>query len=299
MQVMHFLWRGILAIVTMGALALTAVYARTEYQIRRHVAVPRLTDFHVPRDSATLARGSHYVHAVNGCAGCHDGDLGGKVILDDAKVMRLVSSNLTTGRGGVLSQYDDAALATAIRHGVAPDGRVLRFMPSHEFSGMADDHVAAIIAYIRSQPPVDHELPPITVGPIARVLSVAGKMALFPYYRIDHNVRPLAQAPAGATEEHGRYLARSCIGCHGEGMSGGRIPGAPGSWPAAANLTPTGLGTWTEESFIRTMRTGVDPSGQQLREPMPWQSFGKMSDDELRALWMYLATLSRKPSGGR
>jgi hypothetical protein len=39
----------------------------------------------------------------------------------------------------------------------------------------------------------------------------------------------------GATAEHGKYVAKMCIGCHGLGLAGGKIPGAPPQWPAASN----------------------------------------------------------------
>ena len=48
---------------------------------------------------------------------------------------------------------------------------------------------------------------------------------------------------------------------------------------------------WSEQDFIQTMRTGVTPSGRQLIEDMPWQSYAQMTDAELKALWMYLNSL--------
>jgi hypothetical protein len=72
----------------------------------------------------------------------------------------------------------------------------------------------------------------------------------------------------------------------------GNQPPAPDS-PPAPNLTPDGrLGNWTEEAFITTIRTGVTPDGRQLNsEFMPWPSIGKLDDDELRAVWLYLESL--------
>jgi hypothetical protein len=48
---------------------------------------------------------------------------------------------------------------------------------------------------------------------------------------------------------------------------------------------------WSEEQFITTMRTGITPGGKQLIEFMPWKYFGQMTDDELKAVWMYLQSL--------
>ena len=93
----------------------------------------------------------------------------------------------------------------------------------------------------------------------------------------------------------------TCIGCHGPGLSGGPIPGVPADWPPAPNLTPGGrLSQWSEDDFIRVMRTGVTPDSKQIANRyMPWQALGQMTDDELKALWLYLQSLPAKPTGNR
>lgn len=65
----------------------------------------------------------------------------------------------------------------------------------------------------------------------------------------------------------------------------------------AANLTPdkeTGIAEWSEEAFIRSMRTGKhqgQPNGRDILPPMPWESFKSATDEDLRALWAYLRSL--------
>jgi hypothetical protein len=62
----------------------------------------------------------------------------------------------------------------------------------------------------------------------------------------------------------------------------------------ATNLTPdaSGLGNWTEEQFIQTIRTGRHLGvGRPLLPPMPWQDFAHMTDDDLRAVFAYLRSL--------
>ncbi len=67
------------------------------------------------------------------------------------------------------------------------------------------------------------------------------------------------------------------------------------SYPA--NLTPdsaTGIGTWTEEIFVKTIRTGKhlgDPNGRDILPPMPWPNISRMTDDDLSALFTYLKSL--------
>lgn len=62
-----------------------------------------------------------------------------------------------------------------------------------------------------------------------------------------------------------------------------------------ANLTPdmeTGLGSWTEDMFRETMRTGKHLGvGRDLLPPMPWQSVSALTDDDLKALFAYLKSL--------
>jgi cytochrome c553 len=62
-----------------------------------------------------------------------------------------------------------------------------------------------------------------------------------------------------------------------------------------ANLTPdeeTGLGAWSEQNFIQAMRTGKHlGSGRDILPPMPWQWYGKMSDDDLKAIFAYLKSI--------
>jgi hypothetical protein len=76
-----------------------------------------------------------------------------------------------------------------------------------------------------------------------------------------------------------------------------------GPWGVSftANLTPdadTGIGSWTPDMFIETMRTGKHMGlGRELIAPMPWEDYANYSDDDLMAIYAYLRTL--KPIGNR
>jgi mono/diheme cytochrome c family protein len=239
---------------------------------------------------------------VRGCADCHAADLGGEVMVEDPAVGLLAASNLTRGKGGIGGSYSDADWVRAVRHGVGPDGRALVFMPSHEFYPISDDDLAAMIAYIKSVPPVDRVHPRIRIGPVAALLHTMGKMPLLPARMIDHSApRPMAPEP-GATVEYGAYLATGCIGCHGAGYSGGRIPGAPPGMPIPTNITPdpqTGIGSWSGEDFERLMREGVRPDGSEVDPFMPTQFTKEFTDLELEAMWLYLRSVEPKPFGRR
>ena len=63
----------------------------------------------------------------------------------------------------------------------------------------------------------------------------------------------------------------------------------------ASNLTPepnTGLGIWTEELFIKALRTGRHwGQARPILPPMPWQNYSRMTDDDLKAMYAYLRTI--------
>jgi mono/diheme cytochrome c family protein len=116
---------------------------------------------------------------------------------------------------------------------------------------------------------------------------------------IDHTASHPTSVPSGSTVEYGQYLVTStCVECHGAELNGAPF-GPPGQEKPTPNLTQGGeLVGWTEQDFANTLRTGVTPSGHQLNEEMPWQYFGQMNDDEIKAMWLYLKSLPAKEQGG-
>jgi len=63
----------------------------------------------------------------------------------------------------------------------------------------------------------------------------------------------------------------------------------------ASNLTPepnTGLGIWTEDLFVKALRTGRHwGQARPILPPMPWQNYARMTDDDLKAIYAYLRTI--------
>lgn len=100
-------------------------------------------------------------------------------------------------------------------------------------------------------------------------------------YQISVKPLPIPSDPTAVAR--GKHLVTTvglCGECHGDNLAG-------------QNLTPGGeLSTWTEADFMNTLRSGVNPLGRKLDpEMMPWCSLGKLSDDELKAIWLYLQSL--------
>ena len=103
---------------------------------------------------------------------------------------------------------------------------------------------------------------------------------------------------AASTEiEHGKYVAQlgDCIACHtakqGKVMAGGLALSTPMGTIYSSNITPdreSGIGSYTFEQFDKVMREGVTPAGVNLYPAMPYPSYAKMSEEDMRALYAYL-----------
>lgn len=288
--------RSVAGVAFLAALLVVFVYWLSNARLRRlyQVAVVAPT---LPTDAASLEHGGHLAR-TRGCCDCHGADLGGTTVMDDPAMGRISGPNLTRGRGGLAADFSDQDFERAIRHGVAPDGRGLFMMPSADYSHFTEEDMADLIAYVKSVPAVDREPAAQRIGPISRALLAAGKIRLAADL-IDHATLKPDVVGRGPTVAYGRYVAVSCRGCHGSNYSGGKIEIGPPGWPHAANLTPAGrLAGWSESDFISALRTGRRPDGTELNPVMP-RAFGQMDDVELKAVWRFLGTLPRVPTGVR
>jgi mono/diheme cytochrome c family protein len=292
-------WIGLMAagVLVIIAIGLTFVYAVSSRAMSKQYAV-NTPPLEIPADSGSIERGRHLAIAVNQCVNCHGDNLAGKVFVDNAVMGRIYSANLTRGKGGIGSTYLDTDYVRAIRHGVGRDGRPLLAMPADAFFHMSDADLASVIAYLKTIPAVDAVVPAKRVGPLARALYVGTDFPLIPSEGVPHDApRPTAVAQ-GVTREYGSYLATigGCKSCHLPDLNGG-VP-VEGN-VVTANLTPTGLGKWTQADFVKAMRQGTRPDGRVLSAAMPWPYMRHMTDDELAALWVYLRSLPPKDARGR
>jgi mono/diheme cytochrome c family protein len=300
-RVLRWAGFGLAGVVAVAAALGGYVWWKSNAGINRRYAVPNET-VPIPADSASLARGRHLADAIGKCGDCHMEGLAGGLAIDDGAFMRLAAGNLTRGACGWGNVFTDADWVRAIRHGVGRDGKGLVLMPSEAYVHLTDADLGALIAYLKSLPPLDFCPPHRNFGPIARLLLAQGRFPLFAAASIDHSAVRSVSGPAhGVTPEYGRYLAQvgGCLACHGEGLSGGPVPGAPPGAPPASNLTPSGLGSYTEEDFFRLLREGRKPGGVELSDFMPWRASGRMTDDEIRAVWLFLRSVPPREFGNR
>jgi hypothetical protein len=200
--------------------------------------------------------------------------------------------------GDRLAAYSDQELARLLRYGVKKDGTSVLMMPVQNFSWLPDGDLGALISWLRTAPAVIRADGPMDVTVVGKILDRQGRVVFDGARRVE---RTPADAPpeAAPVAGYGRFLARACTMCHGDHLSGGRIPGT--SIPVPLNLTPdaSGLADWSYEDFNHLLTTGTRRNGRPLDPFMPYESFSKYDDVQKRALWAYLRSLPPTPFGQR
>lgn len=274
------------ALVGLIIVVVVVLYASTAMRLGKTYTIQPET-ITIPKDPAGIERGKRL--AAIYCSGCHGDDYSGTAFFNDPALGTINAPNLTPGKGGAGSEFNDANWVLAIRHGINPEGKPLLIMPAKDLYYLSDADLGAIIAYVKSLPPVDKEWGEFALTPLGRILVSAGAFGdTISAEMIDHTgTRPAAPA-AGVTTAYGEYLVKTfgCTTCHGKDLSGGKDPDPAA--PPAPNLTSAGeLRLWKEADFITAVRTRV-------AEFMPWKDMHQMTDDELKAIWLYLNSLPAK-----
>ena len=247
-------------------------------------------------EQAALERG-HYLYRSRGCVDCHGQNGGGREFINDGNGMRISGPNITPG--GVTAQYKAEDWVRILRHGVRANGQAAFIMPSEDYARYTDADVAALAGYVRTLPPLKGGATVIEL-PLP-VLALYGFGAIQDAYeKIDHSAVPAQPVQAAVNAQHGGYVANMCVGCHGPGLSGGKIPGGPPDWPAAANLTPgsdSAMPRYPDaNSFVVMLRSGKRPDGTAIKV-MPFESLRELDDTDAQALYAYLKTVPGKSAG--
>ncbi len=281
-----------------GAVAAVVGTTMADHKMARKITI-NVAAIPLPVDPARLDRG-RYLFQTRGCTECHGTDGRGRIFINDG-AFRVTGPQIAPGSHSVVTSYQVDDWIRTIRHGVAPSGHPLMVMPSEDYNRMSDDDLGALIAYLRSMPSVAGLARVIELPLPVRVLYGLGVIT-DAAAKIDHQRPVQAPVPVRADADYGRYVATMCIGCHGEQLSGGKIPGAPPDWPAAANLTPgegSAMPRYAQlEAFAAMLKSGRRPDGSAIAV-MPFDSLSRMDMTEVAAIHAYLSTLPPRSAGNR
>ncbi|HEY2190053.1 MAG TPA: cytochrome c, partial [Caldimonas sp.] len=269
-------------------------------------------------------RGRYLVTTVMSCGNCHTPkdaagrpivgkELSGGGVAIDIPPFAVVTPNITPDKETGIGTWSDAEIKRAITHGERPAhsplaGKPLAVMATNFFKALLPRDLDAIVAYLRSLPPVRN--------------AVAA-----PIYRAPVGLEVFALADGGFSERdlqdkvrRGAYLATiaHCLECHtpmdqkGEVQyqtslgAGGRpfmpsfIKGLPVSWNGSVSRNITahreqGLGAWSDAEIKRAIVQGISRDGRKLDDPMPFAWYAGIHNDDLDAIVAYLRTLPPLP----
>ena len=308
---------GIVAGVLVLLMLLVSAYVLAVWDRPDPRSAPTLT---AQRDSATISRGKYLFKVTWQCYGCHqsgpaDADAppsGGRVF--DLRSIGpgfgvYYSRNITPDTATGIGLWTDGEILQALREAVGRDRHTLfPIMPVDWLKDLSDEDALAIVAYLRSIPPVHNPVPQKEPSFVAKVLFAFGILKPGPV--ID---RPVVAPPAGVTVEYGHYMATAVAGCadchtprnlqNGEFyldslFAGSSFQfGAPEGDPLLAfarNITPEpddGIGRWTGEEFISAVTAGFRPDSIALTPHMPYAQYKFLAEDDLRAIFLYLKSL--------
>ena len=230
-----------------------------------------------------VARGA-YLTRIAGCFSCHTDVAHGGQPLAGGRALAtpfgtFYSPNITSDRETGIGAWTDAQFRRALRQGVRPDGaNYFPVFPYPSFTNITDDDLAAMLAYLKSRPPVRQANKAHEVGfPFSwRWLQTGWKLLFF---------RPGPFSPphgANAAETRGAYLITAlahCGECHTPRNALGAmrpslfLAGTPDGPDGALvpNITQdkkTGIGEWTKDDVVELLATGTTPEQSTVKGAM-------------------------------
>ena len=220
-----------------------------------------------------IAKGQYIFAVAGGCA-CHtepkkEANVGARPF--PIPFGKVYSTNITQDKETGLGAWTDQQIQDAIVKGVRRDGsKLLPVMPFEKYSGMAQEDLKALIAYLRTLKAVKKATPELqTWAPFAR--SIGTRLYLMVFGRFS---APPAQAPKSGIER-GRYLVEHvaiCGDCHTPRnfigapkrslyMAGMTEKDSPLN-EGVPNITPdkeTGISDWKREDIVELLKSGIKP----------------------------------------
>jgi mono/diheme cytochrome c family protein len=305
----------LIGLVIIVIVAIGSVMSYIKFALPNIGPAPEMT---VEKTPERIARGEYLANHVAVCIDCHstrdwtrfsgpptDGTFGKGGDLFDQKFGfpgTYYAKNITPAG---ISRYTDGELFRTITTGISKEGKALfPVMPFHYYGQMDEEDIKSIIAYIRTLKPIENiVLESKSDFPMNFIINTLPHEASF------------TKLPAKTDKvNYGKYLANaaSCIECHtkydkgslvaGTEFGGGReFPFPDGSIVRSANISPdpdSGIGGWDDDMFVglfrahsdsTTLNTKLKPG--EFNSLMPWTMYGKMQEEDLKAIFAYLKTV--------
>jgi len=302
-------WTGLLILFLVAGVSVTVM---SRQNMTYELPYPDIT---ASTDSTVIARGKSIVFGAGHCADCHSlsnadslFEAGQEVQLTGGKIFdlplgKIYAANISPDQETGIGRRTDKELARALRYGVKADGSIVYpFMP---FNNMSDEDLQAVISYLKSQKPVSHKVPDHQLNVLGNIVKA------FLLKPVGPEGMPPKKVEKDSSAAYGKYLATvvaNCYGCHTERSPTGSFIGEPFAGGATmvepeGRFTPPNLTTdsgsringWSEQHFINRFRLGKVQKGS----PMPWPSYKRMSDMELKAIYNYLKTVPPAKTGSK
>lgn len=297
---------GIIAILVGGFAAFVAIRGIPHYTAEQF-------DLTVTSTPERIERGRQLSTML--CNDCHmdpnTGKLTGRKMSEVSQFGDVYSRNITKDPEYGIGKWTDGQIAYLLRTGVKPDGRFLPIMA--KLSKMSDEDLQSVIAFLRSDnnwvQADNTRHPDSKYSFLTKFLTTIKAIQPMPFPH-----QPVPEPDTTNQVKWGEYVSLyrvECYTCHSrdfatddfitpeksKGFFGGgnefKMP--DGSKMYSLNLTmddETGIGKWTEEEFVRAVKTGIVPNGQPaLRSPM--KPYADLTDGEAKAVYAYLKTVPK------
>jgi mono/diheme cytochrome c family protein len=260
-----------------------------------------------------LIERGRYLAAAADCFACHTVQNGGKPFAGGRPIEtpfgNITSPNITPDRETGIGAWTDDQFVNAVRRGLGSDGSHLYpAMPYTSYTKMSRDDVLAIRAYLNTVEPVRNPVNANTLPfPFNIRLSLSAWKSLY-FHEGVYEPNP----HRSAEWNRGAYLVEGpghCTACHtpksafggdkaAHHLEGSKLQG----WfaPDITNDNETGLGAWSPEEIATYLKTGhnrisaaTGPMAEEVAD-----STSKLSEDDLKAMAIYLKSLPGRSSSG-
>jgi mono/diheme cytochrome c family protein len=248
------------------------------------------------QDTSLIERG-RYLAAIGICESCHTPknpqgvSQSGMEMSGGHRVGGVLASNITPDKETGIGAWSDQQIIDSIRNGKRPNGELVRPpMGVFFYRSISDGDAQAIVAYLRSVPPVQNKVerlegrgPTPTFAPVTTVAAPDRKDRV----------------------AYGKYIGETiahCYQCHTPrkdglpdlskaGAGGNTYTARGGGQVTASNITQAALAGWSDEQIKAAIKKGVRPDGSNLSAVMDFELYDKFASDDLDALIAYMRSV--------